>query len=230
MSFSVVLPTSNELGLDYLPRILEHLRSQPDIELIAVDNASTDGTAGMLEAAGARLIRFAGSNRAQRLNTGIAAAQCDLVLLHHPRSLLEPAALAALHRLPEHVGWGAFSHRFDLAHPLLAWTSWYSNRVRLDGRGIAYLDHCIFLRRSFAGNRPVPELTIFEDTALSRRLLRHSPPRRLAEYATTSAVRYQRNGVWRQALMNQALKIGYGLGLPNRWMNRLYEKGLGLNG
>ena len=43
-------------------------------------------------------------------------------------------------------------------------------------------------------------------------------------------MRYQRNGVWRQALMNQALKIGYGLGLPNRWMNRLYEKGLGLNG
>lgn len=230
MSFSVVLPTSNELGLDYLPRILECLQGLPDIELIAVDNASDDGTAEMLEASEARVIRLPGSIRAQRLNAGIAAAQCDLVLLHHPRSLLEPKALTALLRLPEHVGWGAFSHRFDLDHPLLAWTSWYSNRVRLDGRGIAYLDHCIFLRRSLAGRRPVPELAIFEDTALSRRLLRHSPPRRLPERATTSAIRYQRNGVWRQALMNQALKIGYGLRLPNRWMNRLYEKGLGLNG
>lgn len=230
MSFSVVLPTSNELGLDYLPRILERLQGHPDIELIAVDNASDDGTAEMLEASEARVIRLPGSNRAQRLNAGVSAAQCDLVLLHHPRSLLEPAALTALLGLPEHIGWGAFSHHFDIAHPLLAWTSWYSNRVRLDGRGIAYLDHCIFLRRSLAGRRPVPELEIFEDTALSHRLLRHSPPRRLAEQVTTSAIRYQRNGIWRQALMNQALKIGYGLRLPNSWMNRLYEKGLGLNG
>lgn len=230
MTLSVVLPTSNELGLDYLPRILERLRALPHVELIAVDNASNDGTGDLLASANAHVIRLAGSNRAQRLNAGIAAAQCDLVLLHHPRSLLEAAAFDALRHLPEYVVWGAFTQRFDLQHPLLAWTSWYSNRIRLDGRGIAYLDHCIFLRRSLAGDCPVPERAIFEDTALSHVLLRHGPPTRLPQQATTSAVRYQRNGVWRQALMNQALKVGYGLRLPDSWMNRLYEKGLGLNG
>lgn len=230
MSFSVVLPTSNELGLDYLPRIVENLRGQSDIELIAVDNASHDGTAELLEGAGAHMIRLPSSNRAQRLNAGIAVAQCDLVLLHHPRSLLDAHGLDALRHLPAHVGWGAFTQRFDIEHPLLAWTSWYSNRLRLDGRGIAYLDHCIFLRRSLTGARPVPELPIFEDTALSRVLLRRSPPVRLPQKATTSAIRYQRNGIWRQAAMNQVLKIGYALRLPSAWMNRLYEKGLSLNG
>lgn len=230
MNFSVVLPTSNELGLDYLPRILASVRDDAEIELIAVDNASSDGTPEMLAEAGATLIRLSHSNRAQRLNAGIAAAGCDLVLLHHPRSLLSADALRALHRLPEHVAWGAFSQRFDLAHPLLAWTSWYSNRLRLDGRGIAYLDHCIFLRRSRLEARPIPELPIFEDTALSKRLLRLAPPQRLPQFATTSAIRYQRNGVWRQAMMNQLLKIGYALRLPNAWMNRLYERGLSLNG
>ncbi|WP_420426298.1 glycosyltransferase [Algiphilus sp.] len=228
---SLVLPTSNEAGLDYLPRILARFAGRDDVELIVVDNASGDGTRERIAEAGVPCIDLPRSNRAQRLNAGIAQARSEWVLLHHPRSLAPAEAPALLAKLPDSVRWGAFSHRFDMAHPLLAWTSWYSNHVRLDRAGIAYLDHCIFARREALLKYPVPDLDIFEDTALSRGLrARLGKPMRLPATATTSAVRYRHNGVWRQALMNQVLKLGYGARVPHVWMNRLYERGLSLNG
>jgi len=228
---SLILPTSNEGGLDYLPRILARFAGRGDVELIVVDNASQDGTREHITDSGALCIDLPGSNRAQRLNAGIARAQGEWVLLHHPRSLAPADAPAQLAALAPTVPWGAFSHAFDDTHPLLAWTSWYSNRVRLDRAGIAYLDHCIFARRALLPAAPVPDLDIFEDTALSRHLLATvGKPLRLPDTATTSAVRYCRNGVWRQATMNQVLKLGYAAHLPHGWMNRLYERGLSLNG
>lgn len=228
---SVILPTNNEAALDYLPRILARFAGRDDIELIVVDNASQDGTRQHIADSGAHCIDLPNSNRAQRLNAGIARAQGEWVLLHHPRSLAPADAPDLLAALPAAVRWGAFSHAFDQAHPLLAWTSWYSNRIRLDRTGIAYLDHCLFARRDTLPDNPVPDLDIFEDTALSRRLLATlGQPLRLPEVATTSAIRYRHNGVWRQATMNQMLKLGYAARLPHGWMNRLYERGLSLNG
>ncbi|MHA7833235.1 MAG: glycosyltransferase [Algiphilus sp.] len=228
---SLVLPTSNEAGLDYLPHILARFAGRDDVEVIVVDNASHDGTRACITDSGVHCIDLPHSNRAQRLNAGLAQARGDWVLLHHPRSLAPVEAPALIAALPDDVHWGAFSHAFDMAHPLLAWTSWYSNHIRLDRAGIAYLDHCIFARRDALQEPLVPDLDIFEDTALSRQLrARLGPPLRLPETATTSAVRYRHNGVWRQASMNQVLKLGYAAHLPHGWMNRLYERGLSLNG
>lgn len=230
---SVVLPTNNELALDYLPRIVDRITGVEGVDVVCVDNASTDGTAELLAEyasnSAVQLVTLPGSNRAQRLNAGVAAARADRVLLHHPRSLLDAGALEALLALDASVPWGGFTHAFDRAHGLLAWTSYYSNSIRMDRRGIVYLDHCIFFDRRLLGDKPVPELEIFEDTALSEALLRHGRPRRLPQLAVTSAVRYGKNGVWRQASMNQLLKVGYKLGIDHQRMNALYERGLGLN-
>ncbi|NJM09788.1 MAG: hypothetical protein HC883_02520 [Bdellovibrionaceae bacterium] len=54
-------------------------------------------------------------------------------------------------------------------------------------------------------------------------------PRLLDSTITTSAVRFQRNGIFRQALMNQVLKFMFILGASETWMARVYERGLGLN-
>lgn len=230
---SIVLPTNNELKLGWLPRILERMTAVAGVEVICVDNQSTDGTAELLgehaERSGLTIINLPNSNRAQRLNAGIRTASNDRVLLHHPRSLLDSGALEALLAVDAAVAWGGFTHSFDRAHPLLAWTSYYSNRIRMDRGGIVYLDHCIFFDRTLLGESPVPELEIFEDTALSEVLRAHAKPVRLPQLAVTSAVRYAKNGVWRQALMNQAMKLGYKWGIDHQRMNALYERGLGLN-
>ena len=230
---SVILPTNNELGLVYLPRILDRVSAVASVELICVDNASTDGTESLLADYAAKpnvqCVTLPDSNRAQRLNAGVRAANNDRVLLHHPRSLLDAGALEALMAVDVSVTWGGFTHSFDSAHDLLAWTSYYSNRIRMDRSGIVYLDHCIFFDRRLLGETPVPELDIFEDTALSQALLAHGKPLRLPQLAVTSAVRYGKNGVWRQAAMNQVLKVGYKLGIDHQRMNAIYERGLRLN-
>lgn len=227
---SIILPTSEEMALGWLPDTLQQLMSAPHIECIVVDNNSRDGTADCARDAGCRLINCPDSSRAQRLNVGIEAARYERVLLHHPRSRLEPTAIPALLALDRSIPWGGFTHAFDHAHPLLDWTSYYSNRIRMDRSGIVYLDHCIFFYRSLLAAPAVPERYIFEDTALSLRLRRLGPPRRLAPRAITSSIRYARNGVWRQATMNQVMKLGYAARMPDPWLNRIYERGLGLNG
>ena len=76
----------------------------------------------------------------------------------------------------------------------------------------------------------VPDLDVFEDTALSRRL--HESlgfPLRLPQRSTTSAVRFAQNGVVRQALLNQLLKVSYAVGIDTTRLNRLYERNVSLN-
>lgn len=200
------------------------------------------------------------ASRAHRLNLGIKQSKGKVILLHHPRSVIEPEGILELVKNSDKIfqenSWGGFTHRFDewgrnsLA---LRFTSWYSNYVR--GRNVVYLDHCIWMSRDLVvkdklklqilnENLPenkdegedachpfVPEIDIFEDTALSRKLisLSNSQPKILRHYSTTSSVRFKNNGIVQQVFMNQVLKFGYFLGISPRWMNQFYEKGLNLN-
>jgi glycosyltransferase involved in cell wall biosynthesis len=229
---SIVVPTFNELGSGFLKPILESLSKLKDVEIIVVDGGSTDGTLKLLEGFSVRLFSLEKSTRAARLNKGIASSRGELILLHHPRSLVSAEAVVSLQAAARgrQNYWGGFTHQFDMTHPLLRFTSWYSNKIRCDLRGIVYLDHCIFFDGSIRDRGfMVPDVEIFEDTEISKILRALSHPIRLAAPARTSAVRFRNNGLYRQSLMNQLLKLGYALKVPAKTMNRLYEKGLGLN-
>ncbi|MFT4863630.1 MAG: hypothetical protein ACI95C_002864 [Pseudohongiellaceae bacterium] len=229
---SVVLPTFNEVSSGYLKPILECLAQLKDAEIIVVDGGSTDGTLELVNSFAVSLVCIGNSSRAARLSQGIASSRGEIILLHHPRSLI---CADALKRLPADVAgrqnyWGGFTQQFDSSHPLLRFTSWYSNKIRCDRRGILYLDHCIFFdARLKQEGFSIPDVEIFEDTEISKTLSSFSHPIRLPGVSQTSAIRFQKNGVYRQALMNQVLKLGYALNVPAKIMNRLYEKGLGLN-
>lgn len=221
MKVSVVIPVHRK-GADWLPRILARLSEVEGLEIICAGDAPPP------EGAGARFVRVEGSARGARLQAGIDAATCRTVLLHHPRCLIPAEGLRWLTAGAAGARWGGFTHAFDWDHPLLRFTSWYSNRVRAGLRGIVYLDHCVFFDKALLV-RPIPPVEIFEDTELSL-ILRESGPPALAPFvATTSAVRFRANGPWRQALLNQRMKLSYLLGASHRLMNERYERGLGLN-
>lgn len=170
-----------------------------------------------------------GKTRGARFDHALRRARGEIVVLVHPRSILPKTAREELlyHRSSR---WGAFTHRFDQSHPILNFTSWWSNRVRGDIQDIFYLDHILWGERELllrAGG--IPHAPVFEDTLLCEKLRGFCRPQRLPGVAITSSIRFQKNGILRQSLLNQKLKWEYLRGGDLEAMDREYEKGLHLN-
>jgi len=51
----------------------------------------------------------------------------------------------------------------------------------------------------------------------------------LPSRVVTSARRYRSRGIYRQALLNQMIKVMYRLHLDPQWINRLYEQTVQIN-
>lgn len=227
---SIVIPTLNESKTGFLQHILTAYKNLAQVELICVDGGSSDNTLELIRKSDAKLLMSAHTSRAGRLNDGILASQFELVLLHHPRSVLSADAINHLLERSSDIEWGAFTHRFDRKHPLLRFTSWYSNIVRGDLRNIYYLDHCIFAKKALLMQiGMVPMLDIFEDTELCLALKKIAPSTRLKSISKTSAIRFTSNNIYKQACLNQLMKWQYYLKFSDQKMNKHYEKGLGLN-
>jgi hypothetical protein len=206
---SIVIPTAKEKVSTLLLKSLEPFHDHPHIEIIYISFDISP-------------------LRSERINAGVLQAKGSMILLHHPRSYLEPEGIKFLITYQDQISWGGFTHRFDWQHPLLRFTSWYSNEVRSRIKGIIYLDHCIFFHRSL-WQTTIPAVALFEDTLLSEQLRQLKKPLILPYVSTTSAIRFQTNGIYYQAILNQCMKIGFFLKLSNAWLNTLYERGLNLN-
>ncbi|MGW4567123.1 polysaccharide deacetylase family protein [Streptomyces sp. NPDC004561] len=80
---SVLVPAHNEsAGIEAAVRSL--VASDHPVEIIVVDDGSTDGTADLVESLrlpGVRVIRQENGGKPAALNTGLAAASCDLVVM-----------------------------------------------------------------------------------------------------------------------------------------------------
>ena len=234
---SVLLSAYNESSNPFFWRTLDTLRKLQDdglkIEILIGMGLGHDDTLSQLERRNLKFFITPASNRAGRYNHAFEQVSCgksDWIILNHPRSLLAPEAFKGLMSLSSRNKWGAYTHEFDVSHPVLDFTSWWSNHVRGDIKNIFYLDHCLFIRRDvFEKVGGVPPLEIFEDTVLSQNLTQICSPVRLPWKSTTSAVRFTRNGIWQQALKNQMLKIQFMMGKDHNKMNEEYERGLNLN-
>ena len=236
LNLDVVLPALNETKSGFFAGVVQSLKdfeqNTPGVQVIVTDGGSGDETQKIVKEAGFRLVENAGVSRAARINTGIALSDAPLVLLQHPRAQIEAEGLKFLKSYGEKYKWGCFTHQFSSAsHPMLRFTSWYSNCIRVDNKAIAYLDHCPFFNRQYYSQQElvIPDLDIFEDTELSKILSRKGMPARLPYASICSAVRFERNGIWKQLTLNQLMKVCYHTGVSPRLLNEFYEKGLQFN-
>lgn len=228
---SVVIPTLNESKSKIFARVLETYRGMDEVEVILADGGSSDETLKLASQIGAKVIESDPKSRAERINTAVALSKASMVLINHPRSVLSPAGVRYLMQEQDSLTWGGFTHAFDINHPFLRFTSWYSNVVRAKLRGIVYLDHCKFARKELMDRvGSIPPVEIFEDTLLSKMLYQAAgKPRILPFVSETSAIRFTENGMLRQGLINQWMKLSFYLGRDHRRMNRVYEGKIKLN-
>ncbi len=225
---SVIVPVFGDDSCPDVDKICERL-TQHGLEVIFVSGCDSPLICKVVSGFGYRYIELSEQSRGARLQAGFLASSGNIVLFHHPRSLIDLEGIKYFSKMSGQRVWGGFTHKFDKSHPFLKWTSWYSNYAR-GRRGILYLDHCIFVSRDLLeliGGFPC--LEIFEDTELSTRLRKHASPKLLPYIATTSAIRFEKNGFLKQGLLNQLVKIGFYFNISKNRMNRLYEKDMTLN-
>lgn len=164
----IVIPALNEAAR--LPSLLQAIAREPVADIVVVDGGSTDATAEIAAAHGARVL-LAPRGRGQQLAAGAAAVRGDTLWFLHADTTMPPDALAAIDAAladPAIIG-GNFRLVFDgdtsFARRLTGFYAW------LRARGIYYGDSGIFVRRAvyerIGGIRPI---ALMEDYDLVLRL------------------------------------------------------------
>jgi rSAM/selenodomain-associated transferase 2 len=222
---SIIIPALNEAAS--LARLLPELSArEPAAEVLVVDGGSDDDTRAVV----ARLpaVRWLTSprGRARQMNAGAAAARGDVLLFLHADTMLPAGAGAAvLEALRDpHVVGGRFDVRLHSRRPLLALVGLMMNlRSRLSG--IATGDQAIFVRRAaFEALHGYADIPLMEDIDLTRRLKRRGRLAALRLRVTTSARKWEREGVVRTIVLMWTLRLLYALGVGPARLHRWYYR------
>jgi rSAM/selenodomain-associated transferase 2 len=219
---SVILLTLNEAEL-VCQRITEIQSLAPDVQIIAADGGSQDGTPQLAANLGARVVQ-SGPGRGCQCRAGAEAAQGDILLFLHADSCLPADAFQVLDQAfsDPRLQIGAFRLRFDHPHPVLRL---YASFSRFDTLITRFGDQGIAVRRSFYhALGGFPDWPLFEDVEFLRRARRHGPVASFPTCITTSARRYLQNGVIRQQLHNLGLMLQYLSGVSPYVLAQRYSR------
>jgi rSAM/selenodomain-associated transferase 2 len=215
---SIVVPVLDEA--DHLETLLAELaRHCPGAEVVVADGGSRDGSVEIAaRAPGVRLVS-SGRGRARQMNAGAAAATGEVLLFLHADTRLPPGAAEAVRRALANpaVVYGRFNVGFDrpgAAFRLIA--ALMNLRSRLTG--ICTGDQAIFVgRAAFERLGGYPEIALMEDIELARRLKRVGRLAPVGLRVTTSARRWEQNGVARTVVLMWTLRLLYLCGVgPER--------------
>ncbi len=218
---SIIIPTWNEES--NIGSLLDGLVGAPNVEIIVVDGNSSDRTTEIAASYNVKVIQ-APRCRAIQMNAGVKEAQGNIFLFLHAdthlpknwtsmvRSALAEPATAA----------GGFELAIDGNERGLRiverLTNFRSRKLQLP-----YGDQAIFLGADlFRRIGGYSDLPIMEDFDLIRRLRKFGRIVIAPARAITSARRWQDMGIWRTTLINQAMILGYLIGVSPARLARWY--------
>jgi rSAM/selenodomain-associated transferase 2 len=223
VTLSIVIPVLDEA--DRLETLLAELaRDCPGAEVVVADGGSRDGSAGIAaRTPGARLVSSE-RGRARQMNAGAAAATGEILLFLHADTRLPAGAVDAVRRAlaDPAVAYGRFDIRFD--HPGIAFRLIAAlMNFRSGLTGICTGDQAIFVRRArFERLGGYPEIPLMEDIELTRRLKRAGRLAPLGLRVTTSARRWERDGVARTIILMWTLRFLHLCGVDPARLGRWY--------
>ncbi len=219
---SIIVPTLNEANT--LPATLRPLVGLPDSEIIVVDGDSQDGTLDVARQYTEKIFRGA-RGRAHQMNFGAMQAKGSILLFLHADTTLPTAALESIRRGledPSVVG-GAFRLHIASNHRLLKIIGWAAN-LRSRYAGLPYGDQALFVRRPvFEAVSGFSSWPLMEDVDLVRRLRARGRVALLPDTVTTSARRWEQEGLAWTTLRNGLLLIGFLLGISPAWLAKRYR-------
>ncbi len=217
---SVVVPTWNEE--ERIVSTLTSVVDAPDVEVVVADGGSTDRTASLAKECGAKVITVSAS-RSRQMNAGAYAATGDILLFLHADTRMPDGFHEHVREVLARPGAsaGAFRLGIDASRPRgLRLIEWGVN-ARSVWRQLPYGDQALFMRQdTFREVGGFQELPILEDYELVLRLRRYGRIEIAEAAVLTSARRWERLGIWRTTLINQAVVWAYRLGVsPGRLAN-----------
>jgi rSAM/selenodomain-associated transferase 2 len=220
---SIIIPTLNEA--DTIGKLLSALATVPGVEPIVVDGGSRDNTVALAKSSGALVLNSA-PGRAIQMNCGAKAAGGNILLFLHSDTIPVPGFAAEIRnslQLPG-VSAGAFTLSIGNSGFLLRLLEMFIN-FRARTMQIPYGDQGLFMTSGmFAGVGGFPEQPLMEDFELVRRLRRRGRIKILPTAVTTSDRRWRRLGVLRTTLLNQAIIVGYLLGISPEKLAGWYRR------
>ena len=162
-SLSVIIPAYQ--AEKYIAQAVASVRSQNwpgEIEIIVIDDGSTDNTAAIAESLGVRVIRKAQGGAASARNEGLRAAAGEFILLLDADDMFTPGSVEAMYAAMEQNDADAvFAMAEDFLSPELS----DAQKAELKPRAAAYggvLPGCSLIRR-----RVFDTIGLFDDTMKS---------------------------------------------------------------
>jgi rSAM/selenodomain-associated transferase 2 len=199
-------------------------RGAPDAEILVVDGGSIDASVAQARPLCDALI-VASRGRARQMNAGARASHGDAIAFVHADTIVPPTFAADIaSALSDSAAVGG---RFDVelddrAIPYRIIGAMISLRSRLSRTGTG--DQAIFVRRAiFDRLGGFPELELCEDLEFSRRMKRAGRVACLRARVTTSARRWNRDGVVRTVVRMWLIRAMYLLGVPPARLKRMYS-------
>ncbi len=221
-SISVIIPVFNEA--ERLPLLLAALQKEPLQEIIVVDGGSSDQTMEVAKTFPVCVLSGP-RGRAFQMNLGASRARGDILLFLHSDSMVPSGLGLSIREVLSRPGvsLGAFGLTLDQRgwwlEQVTRWANW---RARV--LGWPYGDQGLFLDRGFfqqvGGFKPLP---IMEDYELVRVCKKRGSIAVASQSISTSARRWRQLGVVRTTIINQAMVLGYRVGLPIVWLVKLYH-------
>ena len=220
---SIIIPVLNEAEI--IQPILNQLHEYSQVEIIVVDGGSLDNTVALAVQTGVKVISVPQS-RAAQMNAGANIARGDILLFLHADTKLPSnfVELVVETLKPANVVAGAFELAIDGEAKSLRWIELLV-KVRSRLFSLPYGDQAIFIsKKAFIDSGGFADLPIMEDFEFIKRIgkgIAIAPAT-----VTTSGRRWQKLGVWKTTLINQAIIAGYYLGIsPTRLSNFYRNRG-----
>ena len=224
-SISIIIPVYNEA--ETISKLLWHLKTQSTTniidEIIVVDGGSTDKTKQISSQENVRVLSSE-KGRAKQMNFGAKHAKGSILYFLHVDSFPPNAYDRLIFQEVENGNLaGCFKMKFDASHFWLKLAGWLT---QFNWKACRGGDQSLFVTKTLFNtiNGFNEEFTIYEDFDFINKLYAKKQFVIIQQWITTSARRYQTNGIWKLQYHFWMIYIKRWLGASAEELYTYYKK------